>query len=145
MIVFDSNLRILVAPKHVDFRCGINKLSAVSKELLKRDPRDKFLFLFRNRRNTDIKLIFYHRNGYFLGHKRLSKGKLSWWPRTVEECQQLDSNQIERLLCGIDPRGSFHPDWQEIAFERQEAKTESGYERGRAGTARPEGQISQPF
>jgi len=61
-----------------------------------------------------MKLITYDRNGFFMGHKRLSKGKLSWWPRTEGETLGITVEHLNRLLKGIDPRGSFNPNWEPL-------------------------------
>lgn len=109
MISFVEDCRIFIGMEPIDFRCGLNKLVPLAQERFQQDPRDHSIFVFRNRRSTDIKFIFFDRNGFFLGHKRLSQGKLQWWPRTDRECAALNASQLFTLLGGIDPRGSFHP------------------------------------
>lgn len=123
MITFDSTYTVLVGLDPIDFRAGINRLSSIAQAQFNKDPRERFVFVFRNKRKTDIKLICYDGNGFFLGHKRLSKGKLSWWPRTEGESLSIDSSQLARLLKGVDPRGGFHPDWTRIEndVERERA------------------------
>jgi len=120
MITFNSNMKVMIGISHVDFRVGINRLAAVAQSIFDRDPNDGVVFVFRNRRKTDIKLIFYDGNGFFLGHKRLSKGKLSWWPRNEHESLNITPSQLTRLLKGVDPRGSFHPDWPRNSFSKPE-------------------------
>lgn len=109
----------MIALNPVDFRAGHNKLRAVAEQLFGEDPQKKGLFLYRNRRNTDIKLIFYNGTGYFVGHQKLSKGRLSWWPRTEVEALNVSVNEIGRLLLGVDPRGSWHPDWKQLDGESE--------------------------
>lgn len=120
MITFDQDLTVCIGLNPIDFRCGLNKLAPLAESLFGKDPKDKVVFVFRNKSRTDIKLILYERNGFFLGHKRLSKGKLSWWPRTEAECHSLDAGELFKLLGGVDPRGSFHPDWQKVNRDREE-------------------------
>ena len=111
MITFSSDCRIYISLEAIDFRCGLNKLVPLAQSRFALDPRDHAVFVFRNRRRTDIKMIFFDRNGFFMGHKRLSRGKLEWWPRTKDECLGLNSEELFRLLLGVDPRGNFHPSW----------------------------------
>jgi transposase len=111
MIRFDGSFKVLVGLDPIDFRSGINRLSSIAQALFDESPKDRVIFVFRNKRKTDIKIIGYDTNGFFLGHKRLSKGKLSWWPRTEGECLSIDTAQLVKLLKGVDPRGDFHPDW----------------------------------
>ena len=107
----------MIAISPIDFRAGLNKLGAVAEAVFEKNPRNDGIFVFRNKRGTDIKIIFYHRNGFFMGHKRLSKGKLKWWPRTEKESLDITAPELEKLLMGVDPRGSFHPDWQKMKFD----------------------------
>ena len=113
MITFSKDCRIYVGIEAIDFRCGLNKLVPLAHRCFEQDPMGRAIFIFRNHRRTDIKLLFFDRNGFFMGHKRLSRGKLQWWPRTKDECLGLDATQLMRLLCGVDPRGNFHPSWTE--------------------------------
>lgn len=125
MITFSENMKVMIGISHIDFRAGINTLAAKAQSIFDRDPNDGVVFVFRNRRKTDIKLIFYDGTGFFLGHKRLSKGKLSWWPRSEHESLNISPSQLTRLLQGVDPRGSFHPDWQ-VDLASQSESNEQG-------------------
>ena len=114
MISFAPDIRIYVKLESIDFRCGLNRLVPLARSCFERDVRERAVFVFRNKARTDIKLIFFDRNGFFLGHKRLSQGKLQWWPRTAEECLSLKADELLRLLAGVDPRGNFHPSWSDV-------------------------------
>jgi transposase len=125
MIHFDANIPVMIAIYPLDFRAGLNKLSALAESLVEDGSEESGIFVFRNKRRTDIKIIFYNENGYFLGHKRLSKGKLSWWPRTEYERLNISSTELLKLLKGVDPRKSFHPDLhrlktKDLICEREE-------------------------
>lgn len=122
MIEIKDNTQVFLALSPIDFRAGINRLGAFVKELFSKDPKMEGIFLFHNKRKTDIKLIYYDLNGFFLGHKRLSRGKLSWWPRTEGESLRIDVSQLNRLLKGVDPRGNFNPEWQSILNDCKKSK-----------------------
>ena len=115
-MIFTPETQYLVSLSPIDFRKGINKVATASFEIFKKDPKSGMVFVFRNKKKTDIKFIYYSVNGFLLCHKRLSKGKLDWWPRTKEEAKNLDSKQFARLLEGVDPRGDFHPDWKQFSL-----------------------------
>ena len=120
MINFDSELTVMISISPIDFRAGINKLAAIAHAAFDKDTKTcGQVFVFRNKRNTDIKLIGYDGNGFFLGHKRLSKGKLKWWPRTETESLNISAAEWLWLLKGVDPRGSFHPDWRVLKADEQ--------------------------
>ena len=124
MIQIKANTQVFLALSPIDFRAGINRLGAVVQELFSKDPKVEGIFLFHNRRKTDIKLIYYDLNGFFLGHKRLSRGKLSWWPRSEGESLSIDVGQLNRLLKGVDPRGDFNPEWQKILNDSKKPKSD---------------------
>lgn len=89
MIQITPHMRIVVMIEAEDFRKGIDSLAADCRKILKDDPFSGNVFVFRNRRKTAIKLLVYDGQGFWLLHKRLSKGKFDWWP------EKLDSNSVE--------------------------------------------------
>ena len=78
MIQVTPQMRILVAVEPADFRKGIDGLARLCKEALKRDPFGGGVFVFRNRRATAIKALVYDGQGFWLCHKRLSRGRFRW-------------------------------------------------------------------
>lgn len=50
----------------VDFRKGLHALAVLVESQLKLDPFASGLFVFRNRRGTGIKLLYWERNGFCL-------------------------------------------------------------------------------
>ena len=113
----------MIALNAVDFHAGHNKLRGVAERLFDTDIK-KGIFIYRNRRNTDVKCIFYNGTGFFVGHQKLSKGRLKWWPRTEEEAGEVSAAQVTRLLMGFDPRGNWHPDWESIGERKIQNRTE---------------------
>ncbi len=57
MIQISVQTRILVAVEAVDFRKGIDGLARVCQERLQADPFCGWLFVFRNRRQTALKIV----------------------------------------------------------------------------------------
>jgi transposase len=49
MLVLTPHMRISVAIDPIDFRGGMNRLSAIAKELFPEDPQSGILFVFRNK------------------------------------------------------------------------------------------------
>lgn len=80
MIQITPQMRILVAIEPVDFRRGIDGLAAVCKQTLQQDPFKGTLFAFRNRRATAVKVLVYDGQGFWLCHKRLSRGASAGGP-----------------------------------------------------------------
>jgi len=59
MIQITPQMRIVLAVEAVDFRCGIDGLARVCKEVLMADPFSGWLFVFRSRRGTSIRVLCY--------------------------------------------------------------------------------------
>ena len=74
MIQLTPQMRLLVATEPVDFRKGIDGLCAVCRQQLDLDPFSGTLFVFVNRSRQAIRLLGYDGQGYWLCHKRLSRG-----------------------------------------------------------------------
>jgi transposase len=57
MIQITPHMRVLVAVEPVDLRKGIDGLAAVCREKLQADPFSGWLFIFRSRRATAIRVL----------------------------------------------------------------------------------------
>ena len=80
MIQVTPHMRVLVAVEPADFRCGIDGLARVCRQVLHRDPFSGWVFVFRNRRGTALKVLAYDGQGLWLCHKRLSSGRFQFKP-----------------------------------------------------------------
>ena len=80
MIQITPQMRVLVAVEPVDFRKGIDGLARVAREELSRDPFSGWVFVFRNRVSTAVKVLVYDGQGFWLCQKRLSCGRFRHWP-----------------------------------------------------------------
>jgi transposase len=101
MIQITPQMRVLVGVEPADFRCGIDGLAERCRKVLDADPFSGTLFVFRNRRRTAIKVLVYDGQGFWLCHKRFSKGRFGFWPSRRE----LEGHELAVLLRGGDPRG----------------------------------------
>jgi transposase len=59
MIQVTPQMRILLAAEPVDFRKGIDGLVGVCRNVLKTDPFCGYVFIFRNKRGSAIKVLMY--------------------------------------------------------------------------------------
>jgi transposase len=116
VIQVTSHTRILVAVEPVDFRNGIDGLARICKEVLKADPFAGWLFVFRGRRGTSIKVLAYDSQGFWLCQKRMSHGKFRYWPGGPPDISKfLEAHELQVLLAGGDPaaaRGA--PAWRRV-------------------------------
>jgi transposase len=112
MIPVTSHTRIVVAVEPVDFRNGIDGLARVCKQVLQADPFSGWLFVFRSRRGTAIKALFYDGQGFYLIQKRLSAGRFRYWPGDPKQVSStLQAHQLQVLLAA-GAKGA--PAWKPI-------------------------------
>jgi len=117
MIQITPQMRTVVAIEPADFRCGIDGLARLCQEVLKHDPFSGWVFVFRNRRATALKILVYDGQGFWLCHKRFSSGRLRWWPRreAAEVAQTLTAHELQVLLAAGDPTHTqAAPAWRPV-------------------------------
>ena len=95
------NSRVYLAVGITDMRKAINGLSIMVEQHLSQDPFSGDLFVFCNRRQNMIKILYWDKNGFCLLHKRLEKHRFHW-PRSAEEVVTIASRELEWLLDGLD-------------------------------------------
>jgi len=119
MIQIVPQMRILLAVEAVDFRKGIDGLAAVCRNTIGSDPFSGYLFVFRNRRRTSIKILMYDGQGFWLCQKRLSKGQFAWWPqRRGERISRLAVHELQLLLWNGNPTSAHvAPEWRRVSSE----------------------------
>ncbi len=120
MLQITPQMKVLVAVEPVDFRKGIDGLSAVCKASLEQDPFAGTVFVFRNRRATAIKVLVYDGQGFWLCQKRLSSGRFRWWPTSTDPSvdgatQALAAHQLSVLFWAGNPnRTAAAPEWRSV-------------------------------
>ena len=117
MIQITPQMRILVAVEPVDFRRGIDGLARACREVLGADPFSGGLFVFRNRRGTAVKILVYDTQGFWLCHKRLSRGRFRWWPENGEGSTcGVSAHELQTLIWNGQPQASrTAPMWRPLA------------------------------
>ena len=110
-------MRVLVAVEAVDFRKGIDGRAQVCRQHLQRDPMSGWVFVFRNRRMTALKILAYDGQGFWLSQKRLSQGRFRWWPTSRTHVSRfLEAHQLQVLVSGGNPDAAGGaPAWRPIA------------------------------
>jgi len=115
MIQIGAKDKILVAKNPIDFRCGIDSLAGSCKEKFKEDPFSGTYFVFCNKSKCGIKILFYDGQGFWLFHKRFSKGKISWWPKGNTDLSLIDSKNFLLLIFNGDPgKVAFQTNWRDL-------------------------------
>ena len=106
MITLTAQTRVRLFSQAVDFRNGIDGLSAICRRDLAEDPFSGALFLFRNRAGHGVKILAYDGQGFWLCQKRLSQGRFRHWPGSQEKAGELTAQEVGVLLFNGDPFGS---------------------------------------
>ena len=117
MIQVTPQMAIYAYSEPVDFRKGIDTLAALCRQELKQDPFSGNLFVFCGRSRKALKILVYDGQGFWLCLKRLSKGRLGWWPNGSDaKGEKLAAHELQILLWNGNPRDSgINGFWREIA------------------------------
>jgi transposase len=115
MLQLTPQTRIFLAVEPADFRCGIDGLAQLCRQRLELDPFSGALVVFRNRSRTAVKILAYDGNGFWLCLRRLSQGKLPWWPTEPTRCT-LTHQQLQWLLWNGNPAAMpLAADWKPVS------------------------------
>jgi len=116
MLQLTPQSRVFLALEPADFRNGIDGLCALCRQRVSEDPFGGAIFVFRNRRGTSLKLLCYDGQGFWLCQKRLSKGRLKWWPSTPQASVTLAPRELQILLWNGNPKAlELAEDWRRVA------------------------------
>ena len=116
MIQLTPQMRVVLAIEPADFRKGIDGLARLCKDALGHDPFSGWVFVFRNRPATALKILVYDGQGFWLSHKRLSCGKFRWWPSDKNTASKtLAAHQLQVLLSAGNPDAvQAAPAWRPV-------------------------------
>jgi transposase len=120
MIQIAPQMRILLAVEPVDFRRGIDGLARACREVFQVDPFGGFVFVFRNKRGTSIKLLAYDGQGFWICQKRLSRGRFRWWPHgdPNKGLKSLLAHELQLLIWNGNPAGGHvAPLWKSLPVQ----------------------------
>ena len=95
-------LEIWLYRRPVDMRKSYDGLSALTKQVLGEDPLSGALFVFVNRRRSQMKCLYFEGDGYCVWSKRLERGRfqVNW---SAPEKVRVDMSTLRLLIEGIVP------------------------------------------
>ncbi len=102
MIKLQIDAPIMIATVPIDMRKSIDGLCVAVAEILKRNPQEEQLFLFRNKLGDKIKLLYWDKNGFCLLYKRLEKQRFKFPKGMPGESFAITEKQLSWLLAGFD-------------------------------------------
>jgi transposase len=98
----EGQIRVLVYGEPCDMRKSFDGLSALVRQGLRADPTDGGLYVFVNRRATQMRVLYFDRSGFCVWAKRLEAGRfLSDWAQV--RTREMDWTGLKLMLEGIEP------------------------------------------
>src|SRR5688572_710890 len=101
MMAVPVGVRVVLWASPVDFRKGMDSLSAYVQLMVHADPFAGDLFIFRSRRADRIKILLYDGTGLCLYQKRLERGRFRW-PPVTDGVVRLSAAQMAALIEGLE-------------------------------------------
>lgn len=105
--------KIFIHRAPVDMRKSINGLSVIVDQDMGKDLQSRSLFIFTNRRRTHLKMLYFDKSGFALWLKRLEASKFPWSKSLTEEVVEMNANDLELLLDGVNVWTRF----EKLSFE----------------------------
>lgn len=96
----EGQVRVWLHNRPTDMRKSFDGLAALVKHTLGEDPISGHLFVFVNRKQTYVKILYFDRSGYCLWAKRLEQGRFHY--RSTATGKVGHATQLKLLLEGID-------------------------------------------
>ena len=101
MLSMAPTTRIFLCVTPVDMRRSFDTLAGLVRDFLGENPMSGHLFVFRNREEDKVKILWWDRDGYAIFYKRLEKGTFAI-PESFAAGVELDSTTLSLLLSGIN-------------------------------------------
>lgn len=99
----EGQVRVQVYGYPTDMRKSYDGLYALTRNELGQDPLSGQLFVFINRRATQMKVLYWDRTGFCVWAKRLEQGRfLSDWGKVTT--REMDWTGLKLLLEGIEAK-----------------------------------------
>ena len=106
MLFLPRAVKVYVATAPCNLRRSFDGLSNEVRAVLAMDPLNGHVFVFLNRRKTQVKLLLWTRGGFTIVTKRLERGTFTFPGRVTSEAAsvEVDVHELSMLLEGIDVR-----------------------------------------
>ena len=99
----EARVGVYLYGQPVDMRRSFDGLYALARAGFAGDPTGGDLYVFINRRGTQMKVLYFDRSGWCVWAKRLEAGVfISDWQRV--QTQEIDCTRLKLLLEGIEPK-----------------------------------------
>ena len=104
MIFLPRAVRIYVSTSPTNLRRSFEGLSNEVRAVLRHDPLCGHLFLFLNRRRTQIKILVWTRGRYTIVHTRLERGRFTFADKLDAKAASVEigAHELSALLEGLE-------------------------------------------
>ncbi len=103
MLNLPASVQIFYCVVPVDMRRSFDTLAEMVRTALGQEPQSGHLFVFRNKAEDCVKVLYWDRDGYALWYKRLQKGTFKL-PSGTSAGVEIDSTTFSMFLSGVDLR-----------------------------------------
>jgi transposase len=103
VILLPRSVRIYVSTAPANLRKSFEGLSNEVRSVLALDPLSGHVFLFLNRRRTQVKMLLFTRGGFTIVHKRLERGRFTFPSQIAPGAArvEIDAHELSMLLEGL--------------------------------------------
>jgi transposase len=120
MMLLPRSVRIYAAREPANLRKSFEGLSNEVRAVIGLDPLCGHVFLFLNRRRTQVKLLLWTRGGYTIVHKRLERGRFTFPDRVSASAattrMEIDAHELSMLLEGLERKaGRSATRWEPVS------------------------------
>lgn len=102
MLTLSESAHYFIYLDTVDMRKGFDSLCGIVSSQMQLDPLSSAVYIFINRRRTQIKLLCWEGDGFALYYKRLEQGTYEV-PRVEEKecCMNVSTARLEKIFKGV--------------------------------------------
>lgn len=104
MLLLPRAVKVYVATKPVRLNRSFDGLSAIVREVMRRNPLSGHVFVFFNRRRTMVKLLVWTRGGFTIVQKRLERGTFArlFSKDDARTHAEVDIHELSMMLEGLE-------------------------------------------
>jgi transposase len=100
MLTISNSTKIFLCMTPIDMRKSFDSLAAIAQDSMSQDAFSGHMFVFRNREETKMKILYWDRDGYAIWYKRLEKGTFKL-PAAAASFE-VDTTEFMMLLQGVE-------------------------------------------
>ena len=102
MLTLSESTRYFIYLNTIDMRKGFDSLCGIVSSEMQLNPLSNAVYIFINRRRTQIKLLCWEGDGFALYYKRLEQGTYEM-PQVKENecCINVSTTRLEKIFQGI--------------------------------------------